>query len=163
MSEKKLHPASCSPIESKMAPHPEAGVSLIEMMVVLVIIAVITAVVVPNVIDRPDEARVTVAKNDLRAISSTLEIYRLDNQTYPTTAQGLDALVRRATTPPLPRRFPEQGYLPVRPVDPWGNDYIYTSPGSQRPFEITSLGADGRVGGTGVNADIANVETIAAR
>ncbi len=132
----------------------DAGVTLIEMMVVLVIIAVVAAMIVPNVVGRPDEARVTVAQTDLRSIESALELYRLDNRVYPTTSQGLAALVEAPTAPPVPDRFPTEGYLDAMPEDPWGNLYIYRSPGQSRPFDLVSLGADGRPGGENVNADI---------
>ncbi|EEB85134.1 type II secretion system major pseudopilin GspG [Roseobacter sp. GAI101] len=139
--------------------HPESGVTLIEMMVVLVIIALVAAMIVPNVIGRPNEARVAVAKTDIRAISSALELYRLDNRTYPTTSQGLAALVRRPTSPPEPSNWVQGGYLPEDPTDPWGNAYLYRSPGDTANFDLISLGADGAVGGTGVDADIANSST----
>ena len=135
---------------------PESGVTLIEMMVVLVIIAVVAAMIVPNVIGRPDEARVTVARTDIRSIANALELYRLDNRTYPTTSQGLEALARRPVAPPEPVSWPEGGYLPAVPVDPWGAAYAYRSPGDSGPFDLVSLGADGRPGGEGVDADIAH-------
>jgi general secretion pathway protein G len=132
-----------------------AGVTLIEMMVVLVIIAVVAAMVVPNVIGRPDEARVTVAQTDLRSIAGALELYRLDNRIYPTTAQGLAALVARPSIAPEPVSWASGGYLTVMPQDPWGAGYIYKSPGDTGRFDLISLGADGQPGGDGVNADIA--------
>ncbi|MGR3502568.1 type II secretion system major pseudopilin GspG [Pseudaestuariivita sp.] len=132
----------------------DAGVTLIEMMVVLVIIAAVAAMIVPNVIGRPDEARVTIAKTDLRSIAGALELYRLDNRVYPTTAQGLSALVERPTVPPAPRTWPADGYLVAMPRDPWGGDYVYRSPGQDGNFDLVSLGADGVPGGDGVNADI---------
>lgn len=133
---------------------PQAGVTLIEMMVVLVIIAVVAAMVVPNVIGRPDQARATVAQSDLQSIASALEIYRLDNRTYPSTSQGLEALVDRPTVPPEPVNWASGGYLSVMPQDPWGADYVYRFPGQVGQFDLISLGADGAPGGTGVNADI---------
>ncbi|QFT58109.1 Type II secretion system protein G precursor [Sulfitobacter sp. THAF37] len=133
---------------------PDAGVTLIEMMVVLVIIALVAAIIVPNVVGRPDEARVTVAQTDIRAIASALELYRLDNQNYPTTAQGLEALAERPTTPPEPRNWVADGYLPSVPVDPWGNGYVYRSPGDTGGFDLVSLGSDGAPGGDGTAADI---------
>jgi len=134
---------------------PQAGVTLIEMMVVLVIIAVVAAMVVPNVIGRPDEARVTVAQSDLRSIAGALEIYRLDNRSYPTTAQGLSALVERPTVPPEPVSWASDGYLSVMPQDPWGVPYVYRFPGEAGRFDLITLGADGQPGGEGANADIA--------
>ncbi|MEQ6250378.1 type II secretion system major pseudopilin GspG [Sulfitobacter sp. HNIBRBA3233] len=141
----------------------EAGVTLIEMMVVLVIIALVAAIIVPNVIGRPDEARVTVAQSDIRAVSSALELYRLDNRTYPTTAQGLEALAVRPTSPPEPRNWVADGYLTAVPIDPWGNDYLYASPGETGGFDLMSLGADGAPGGEGANADIAHGQLQANR
>lgn len=132
----------------------DSGVTLIEMMVVLVIISVVAALVVPQVIGRPDEARVTVAGADMRTISSSLEMYRLDNRTYPTTAQGLSALASPPVQAPLPPNWAAGGYLPAVPVDPWGNPYDYRSPAETGPYEILSLGADGVPGGEGVDADI---------
>lgn len=132
----------------------DAGVTLIEMMVVLVIIAIVAAIVVPNVIGRPDEARVAVAQTDIRAIASALELYRLDNQTYPSTAQGLIALVEKPISTPEPRNWVAGGYLASVPLDPWGADYLYRSPGETGGFDLVSLGADGQPGGTGTAADI---------
>ena len=131
-----------------------AGVTLIEMMVVLVIIAIVAVMIVPRVIDRPDEARVTVAATDIRSIASALEMYRLDNRTYPTTTQGLAALVDRPVSPPVPPNWHRGGYLSQVPTDPWGNAYVYRAQDGR--FELRSLGADGRTGGEGVDADISN-------
>lgn len=140
----------------------QAGVTLIEMMVVLVIIAVVAAMVVPNVIGRPDQARVTVAQTDLRSIAGALEIYRLDNRTYPSTAQGLAALVSRPSLPPEPVNWATDGYLSVMPKDPWGTNYVYRSPGQTGHFDLISLGADGQPGGDGVDADIVFGTALAA-
>lgn len=132
----------------------EAGFTLVEMIVVLAIIAVIAALIVPNVIGRPDEARVTVAGADLRTVSAALKMYRLDNGDYPTTAQGLGALVERPTSAPLPRVWPSEGYLSELPRDPWDRPYAYRSPGPNGGFELLSLGKDGKPGGTELDADI---------
>ena len=129
-----------------------AGVTLIEMMVVLVMISVVAALIVPNVIGRPDEARVTVAQTDLRSIAGALQLYRLDNGTYPTTAPGLAALAERPVSPPLPRSWPAGGYLSTVPLDPWGSAYVYRAEGGR--FDLVSLGADSAPGGEGVEADI---------
>ena len=134
----------------------DAGVTLIEMMVVLVIIAIIAALIVPNVIGRPDEARVTVAKSDIRTLAAALELFRLDARVYPTTEQGLDALVNRPVLAPVPDRWAEGGYLGNLPEDPWGNPYIYVAPGQSAPFDLTSYGADGAPGGAGIDADLSN-------
>ena len=152
-----------TPPARKGARNPEAGVTLIEMMVVLVIIALVAAIIVPNVIGRPDEARATVAQSDIRAVSSALELYRLDNRTYPTTTQGLEALAVRPTSPPEPRNWVAGGYLTAVPIDPWGNDYLYASPGQNGGFDLMSLGADGAPGGEGANADIAHGQLQANR
>lgn len=132
----------------------EAGVTLIEMMVVLVIIAVVAAMVVPNVIGRPDAARVTVAETDIRSIASALELYRLDNRSYPTTSQGLAALVEKPVSAPVPSNWATEGYLGELPVDPWGSAYVYASPGRDDPYDLISLGSDGAPGGEGNAADI---------
>ena len=121
-------------------------------MVVLVMISVVAALIVPNVIGRPDEARVAVAETDMRSIAGALQLYRLDNGTYPTTAQGLAALAERPLSPPIPRTWPQGGYLSTVPVDPWGMPYVYQSADGQ--FDLVSLGADGAPGGQGVSADI---------
>ena len=132
----------------------EAGLTLIEMIVVLAIIALIAGLIVPNVIGRPDEARVTVAAADLRTISAALKMYRLDNGGYPTTEQGLAALAERPTRAPLPRTWPEEGYLAEVPRDPWDRPYVYRKAPGSSAFELMSLGKDGQVGGDGVDSDI---------
>jgi general secretion pathway protein G len=141
-------------VRRRRARQPDAGVTLIEMMIVLVIIGVVAALIVPNVIGRPDQARVAVADADLRAIAASLEMYRLDNRTYPTERQGLRALAERPTDPPVPVLWPAGGYLPAVPVDPWGNPYYYVSPRDGAAFEVGSHGADGAPGGEGLAADI---------
>lgn len=134
-----------------------SGFSLIELMIVVVILGLMATLLVPRIMDRPDEARVAKAKVDIRTLQSALRLYRLDNGVYPTTEQGLSALIRKPDIPPLPRNFRDGGYLEATsvPRDPWGNEYRYRSPGQQgRDFEITSLGSDGREGGTGFARDI---------
>ena len=140
----------------KLAPkrRTDSGVTLIEMMIVLVIIGIVAALVVPNVIGRPDEARVAVASADLRTISASLEMYRLDNRSYPTSTQGLRALTDRPSDAPVPPNWAEGGYLPDVPTDPWGNAYAYVLAAGSAGYEIISLGADGQPGGDGVDADI---------
>ncbi|PCD03699.1 type II secretion system protein GspG [Sphingomonas spermidinifaciens] len=137
---------------AQSVPESEAGLTLVEMIVVLAIIALVAALIVPNVIGRPDEARVTVANTDIRTISAALKMYRLDNGGYPTTAQGLKALAEKPTTPPLPSNWSGEGYLGEVPLDPWGNPYAYTSEGSG--FTLKSLGKDGKPGGEGLDADL---------
>jgi general secretion pathway protein G len=136
------------------AAHSEAGLTLVEMIVVLAIIALVAALIVPNVIGRPDQARVTVAKADLRTIAAALKVYRLDNGGYPTTEQGLGALVTRPTAPPVPTSWHEDGYLPQLPKDPWAHPYVYKSPGATEGFDLMSYGKDGKPGGDGLNADL---------
>lgn len=136
--------------------HPETGLTLVEMIVVLAIIALVAALIVPNVIGRPDEARVTVAKADLRTISAALKMYRLDNSDYPTTEQGLSALARRPTAGPAPAHWAADGYLAQVPVDPWGRPYLYRYPNPDGAFDLLSYGKDGKAGGDGVNADLSD-------
>jgi general secretion pathway protein G len=134
----------------------QRGFTLIEIMVVVVILGILAAIVVPKVMDRPDTARVTKARQDLRALEGALNLYRLDNYTYPSTDQGLLALVERPTGTPEPRNWKTGGYVDRLPKDPWGTEYQYLSPGSHGEVDIFCLGADGRPGGEGVNADIGN-------
>lgn len=152
----QIQPDSGPNCPEKPAPQRkrDSGVTLIEMMVVLVIIGIVAALVVPNVIGRPDEARVAVAGADLRSVAASLEMYRLDNRAYPTTEQGLAALTARPTTQPVPLNWVEGGYLPSMPVDPWGNPYVYRSPADNGAYELMSNGADGVPGGEGSDADI---------
>ncbi|WP_197277358.1 type II secretion system major pseudopilin GspG [Sphingomonas profundi] len=135
---------------------PEAGLTLVEMIVVLAIIALVAALIVPNVIGRPDQARVTVAQTDLKTIAAALKMYRLDNGDYPTSAQGLAALATRPTTAPEPRSYAPEGYLAQVPVDPWGHPYVYRSPGETGGFDLLSLGKDGKPGGDGLDADLSD-------
>lgn len=130
------------------------GFTLIEILVVIVILGVLAALIVPNVIQRPDEARVTVAKSDVAAIMQALKLYRLDNQRYPTAEQGLAALVVKPEVPPVPPNWKSGGYLEKLPKDPWGRPYVYINPGVRGEIEIMSFGADGQAGGGGVDADI---------
>ena len=134
-------------------PSDQAGLTLVEMIVVLAIIALVAALIVPNVIGRPDEARVTVANSDIRTIGAALKMYRLDNGDYPTTAQGLKALNERTGVPPVPSTFPAEGYLAEVPVDPWGRPYVYAAP-APGGFALHSLGKDGKEGGAGLDADL---------
>jgi len=134
----------------------DAGLTLIEVMVVVVILALLAVVIVPRVIDRPDQARAARAQADIAALASALNLYRLDNGSYPTTEQGLEALVTRPTSAPVPANWASGGYMDRVPADPWGNAYLYLQPGVHGPFDILSQGADGRAGGTGADADITN-------
>ncbi len=132
------------------------GFTLIEVMVVVVILGVLAALVVPKIMSRPDEARIVKVKQDIRAVEAALKLYKLDNYVYPTTDQGLEALVTKPTGMPEPKQWKEGGYLDSVPVDPWGFQYQYLSPGVQGEFDLWSQGADGQRDGTGVNADIGN-------
>lgn len=135
-----------------------AGFTLIELMVVIVILGVLAGLIVPRIMDRPEEARRTKAELDIAAIEQALRLYKLDNGRYPSTEQGLQALVEAPSVGVLPRNWREGGYLDKRnvPKDPWGNDYIYISPGLHGDFDLISYGADGEPGGEGDNADISN-------
>ena len=130
------------------------GFTLIEIMVVIVILGVLAALVVPRVLDRPDEARVVAAKADIATIQSALKFYRLDNQRFPTTEQGLSALVVKPEQPPVPPNWKPGGYLERLPKDPWGRPYQYLNPGLKGEVDVFSYGADGQPGGTGIDADI---------
>lgn len=142
---------------NKSARAAQRGFTLIEIMVVVVILGILAAVVVPRVMDRPDQARTTKAQSDIRSLESALNLYRLDNFNYPTTEQGLNALVRLPTGQNAPRNWRVGGYLDRLQKDPWGNDYQYQIPGRDgRQFDLYSLGADGRPGGTEANMDIGN-------
>lgn len=136
-------------------PAAEQGLTLIEMIVVLAIIAIIAGLIVVNVINRPDQARGTTTQVDMRNIASALKIYRLDNGDYPSTAQGLAALVSKPTGDPVPSNWNSGGYLDAVPIDPWGNPYIYRSPGEGgTAFDLISNGKDGKPGGEGLDADV---------
>lgn len=130
------------------------GFTLIEVMVVVVILGILAAVIVPRIMDNPDRARVTKAKQDIQAIKSSLDLYKLDNFQYPSTDQGLRALVERPSGSPEARNWKQGGYLDRLPKDPWGGDYHYLNPGLHGEIDIFSYGADGRPGGEGPNADI---------
>ena len=129
-----------------------AGFTLIELMVVLVIIGVLAALIVPNVLDRADDARVTAGRTDIANISQALKLYRLDNQRYPTAEQGLQALIAKPATAPVPGNW--RPYLEKLPNDPWGHPYQYLNPGIKGEVDVMSFGADGQSGGEGKNADI---------
>ena len=128
--------------------------TLIEVMVVVAILALLAALIVPKVMSRPDEARVVAARQDIAALSQALKLYRLDNLRYPSTEQGLAALVARPTLAPVPPNWKAGGYLERLPRDPWGNPYQYLSPGLRGEIDVFSLGADGQPGGEGFDADI---------
>ncbi|HYF17772.1 MAG TPA: type II secretion system major pseudopilin GspG [Ramlibacter sp.] len=130
----------------------QAGFTLIELMVVLVIIGVLAALIVPNVLDRADDARATAAKTDVNNLMQALKLYRLDNQRYPTAEQGLQALVAKPSSGPAPANW--KPYLERLPNDPWGRPYQYLNPGVKGEIDVMSYGADGQPGGEGKNADV---------
>lgn len=130
------------------------GFTLIEIMVVVVIIAILGALVGPRLLGRTDEARVIAARQDIATIMQALKLYRLDNHRYPTTEQGLQALVQRPTVGPPAPGWKEGGYLDRMPVDPWGGPYQYLNPGVRGEVDVFSLGADGQPGGTGNDSDV---------
>jgi general secretion pathway protein G len=132
----------------------QSGFTLIEIMVVVVILGILAALIAPNVISRIDDAQITKVKQDIRALESALKLYRLDNFRYPTTDEGLDALVTPPTDPNA--RWPEGGYLDRLPRDPWDRPYVYLQPGNQGEYDVYSLGRDGQQGGDGLDGDIGN-------
>ncbi|MDI2593347.1 type II secretion system major pseudopilin GspG [Pseudomonas sp. N3-W] len=135
----------------------QRGFTLIEIMVVVVIIGILGAIVVPQFMSRPDQAKVTAARTDIQAIATALEMYRLDNHNYPSTQQGLEALSKRPVGTPTAKNWSPQGYLKKLPVDPWGTPYQYLSPGVKAPgYDLYSFGSDGVEGGEGHAAEIGN-------
>ena len=128
------------------------GFTLIELMVVVVIIGVLAALIVPNVLQRAEDARVTAARTDVNNLMQALKLYKLDNQRYPTGEQGLQALVAKPTSGPIPPNW--KPYLDKLPNDPWGRPYQYASPGLKGEVDVYSFGADGVIGGEGKNADV---------
>lgn len=138
----------------------QRGFTLIELMVVIVILGILAGFIVPRIMGRPEEARRLKAKMDIQAIETALKLYKLDNGFYPTTEQGLQALVEPPTVGQLPKNWRQGGYLEKGkvPKDPWGNDYVYVCPGLHGDFDLSSYGADGQPGGEKENADINNWE-----
>jgi len=130
------------------------GFTLIEIMVVVVILGILAGIVVPRLLDRPEEARRTKAATDIRGIEQSLAMYKLDNGFYPTTEQGLQALVTKPEIGRVPGRYREGGYLNKVPVDPWGSTYVFLSPGVHGDIDVISHGSDGQPGGEGNDADV---------
>jgi len=142
---------------SRVPPRPltaalRRGFTLIELLVVLVIIGVLAALIVPNVLDRTDDARVTAARTDIGNLMQALKLYKLDNQRYPSAEQGLESLVRKPSTGTVPANW--RPYLDKLPTDPWGKAYQYVNPGVKGEIDVFSFGADGQAGGEAKNADI---------
>jgi general secretion pathway protein G len=132
----------------------QAGFTLIEIMVVVIIIGLLAGIVVPNVMDSLDKANVQKARADFKTLQTALKLYRIDNFNYPSTEQGLESLVSKPSIAPVPRNYKSNGYVETLPRDPWGNEYQYMSPGEAHEYDIYSLGADGVSGGEGQNADL---------
>lgn len=132
----------------------QRGFTLIEIMVVVVIMGILAALIVPKLMGRADDARITAAKQDIASIMQALKLYRLDNQRYPTTEQGLQALIQKPTSGPAANGWKNGGYVEKLPKDPWGGQYQYMSPGVKGEVDVFSFGADGQAGGAGNDADI---------
>lgn len=140
-----------------------SGFTLLEVMVVMVIIGILAALIVPNVMGRLDDAKIVAAKSDIAGLAQALKLYRLDNGRYPSSEQGLQALVVKPTTEPLPQNWKTNGYLDKLPKDPWGHDYKYLQPGVHGEIDVFTQGADGAPGGEGLDADIGNWTPAAAQ
>ena len=132
----------------------QTGFSLIEIMVVVIILGILASLIVPKIMTRPDDARAIKAKHDILSIQNALELYRLDNGFYPSTDQGLSALVQKPNTRPTPTHW--KAYLKSLPKDPWGRKYLYLNPGQHSEIDIFTFGANGQPGGSGINAEIGN-------
>lgn len=145
----KASPALAAPERSV-----QRGFTLVEIMVVVAILGILAALIVPKIIGRSDDARIVAARQDVATLGAALKLYRLDNQRYPTSEQGLKALVEKPTVDPVPANWKTGGYLDKLPTDPWGKPYQYLQPGVHGELDIFSLGADGQPGGTGNDADI---------
>ena len=139
---------------SRLAPRASRGFTLIEVMVVVAILAILAAIIVPRIMGRPEEAKRIKAQIDIKSIEEALNLYKLDNGVYPTTEQGLEALVKKPDTAPLALKWKDGGYLSRTPQDPWGRPYRYLSPGEHGDFDVYSFGADGEPGGEGKDADV---------
>ncbi|HET6514643.1 MAG TPA: type II secretion system major pseudopilin GspG [Thermodesulfovibrionales bacterium] len=140
--------------------HAHTGFTLLEVIIVVFILSILAAIVAPRIIGRTDDARIAEAKVQIRNFETALKLFKMDNGFYPDTQQGLESLVQMPTSGKLPAKYREGGYLEQKkiPLDPWGNPYVYVSPGLHGDFDIMSYGADGKEGGEGVNADIKSWE-----
>jgi len=135
-----------------------SGFTLIELMVVIIILGILAGLIVPRIMEDPDKAKVVKAKLQIESFSAALKRYKLDNGDYPSTDQGLQALVEKPSIGKIPVRYPEKGYFPKVPKDPWGSDYVYFCPGEHGDFDIISYGGDGKEGGEGKDADVRSWE-----
>ena len=143
-----------SRINTLAAQARQGGFTLIEIMVVVIIIGLLASVAVPTVMDRVDESRIQKAKADFKSLQTALKLYRIDNFVYPTTEQGLEALVTKPSIAPVPRNWKASGYIDQLQLDPWGRAYLYSAPAEGHDYDIYSLGADGVSGGEGSAADM---------
>ncbi|MEH6470375.1 MAG: type II secretion system major pseudopilin GspG [Halopseudomonas sp.] len=152
---------SSQPAQLYSAQHSarQQGFTLLEIMVVIVILGLLVAVVAPNVLQNQDKAMVQKARADIAILEQAADLYKLDNFSHPTTDQGLEALVSKPSSGPIPKRYNSNGYIKRLPNDPWGNPYQYLQPGEHGPVDIYSVGADGELGGEELAADIGNWET----
>ncbi|NOQ77641.1 MAG: type II secretion system major pseudopilin GspG [Methylococcaceae bacterium] len=142
---------------SKHIPHAQAGFTLLEIMVVVVILGILATMVAPQILGRADDARITKATSDIVSLEAALDLYQLDNYVYPTTSQGLESLESKPTESPEPRNYKNGGYVKSLPDDPWGRPYLFLNPGVKgSTYDLYTLGADGEEGGDGANADIGN-------
>ncbi len=132
----------------------QRGFTLIEIMIVIVIMGIMASLIVPKIMGRPDEARIVASKQDIASILQALKLYKLDNQRLPSTEQGIQALVTKPSSPPVPGNWKKDGYLDKLPKDPWGNPYQYLLPGLHGDIDVFSFGPDGALGGEGNDADI---------
>ena len=132
----------------------KGGFTLLEMMVVILILGILASIIVPRFVGQTDEAKHKAAMVQIRNLEDALNLYRIDNSVYPTTEQGLEALVVKPSVAPEPMHWREGGYIPKVPPDPWGRSYVYLSPGSHGEYDLLSYGADGEPGGDGKNADV---------
>lgn len=145
-------------ISTRNIGHNQRGFTLIEVMVVVVILGILAGVVVPKLLDRPEDARRTKATLQIRGIEEALALYKLDNGSFPTTDQGLSALVTKPESGRIPIKYREGGYIKKIPADPWNGEYIYLSPGLNGDYDLLSYGSDGEPGGEGKDADIQSWE-----